>query len=54
MSWIEPINILGTRWRWYYVEADDKIYRVKSPLVLLALWLGWRPRPALPRATIAR
>lgn len=59
MRWIEAVNGThkrwnGKRWRWYYIEADEKIYRVRSPFVLFALWLGWRPKPSLPHAVVAR
>jgi hypothetical protein len=50
---IEPINRLDGPWRWYYVDGHDNCWRVRNPVVLLALAIGWRPKRRIPRAVIA-
>lgn len=49
---IEALNRLHASWRWYYVDADGHCRRVRSPVILLALAFGWRPRRRLPRAAV--
>lgn len=51
---IEALNRLRGSWRWYYVDANDSCRRVRSPLVLGALAVGWRPRRRVPAAVIIK
>ena len=47
---IEPLNRIKGPWRWYYVDATGHCRRVRSPIVLIALALGWRHRRHVPPA----